>query len=891
MRTLAVLLIFCWSLAVAQPVPPVVVLSQRGVVGPANADYLQRGFDKAVKLNAQLVVLTMDTPGGLDLSMRTIIENILALPIPVASQTLRHKQTNDAAAYIRGLAELHRRNAEWADKAGREAVSLSAQEALKLKVIDMIADDVPQLLRPLDGRKLTVLGQERRLATVAAETLEIQPDRRTRLLSVITDPGISYVLLMIGFFGLLFEFFSPGLVAPGVIGGVSLLLVLFALQLLPVSYTGLALIALGVGLLVAKRFAPGFRLLGLGCITAFVIGSIMLINTGSDLNPTPALQPAPPSTVGSDRILNSDGTVKWTEYEKVAKNYNTDEMLKYRFGPGYSAYHSANDPVGSLPQSGNNGIDGPGDKRIIAGPSNPWSDWFAMSGQLAYVPDNAGDPGMARANNGSVYCDSNDKPVFDYRVSSSPDYSNPWQQPKDPAILQPNWNAPSVGTAPSVPVAVARSRYMTSVAGIAIFANGLIGVTSTGNDPNTVGLGNFPAIRLPAGKVPTAIALTLNHEFALVTIWDTVNHKGQLAVIALEGNPPGVPSGPHFLGKVWWWGLPNWPAVKAIKLLGYVDLPVAAPTSIEATEDVSVESGRNYPDNLDMDLSDQTQRDDWYGNKGRLRRSAHSGLAVIASRAEGKAVFVDLQPLFQYYRNMYFTSAARNQATTNVGPGDNQWPYTFANTPEQMPKVASTIDVPRPTSVAAGYFRGHEQPWSIWDSSLNSSTWDDGSFARTAYIATEAGEMRLYDVGNLNSENASKPTPTLTRSVNVGNNPIAISYGNQAWFAKQNNLYVLTRGDKGLVQLRSNGDVVKSVTDSRMVDPVNLGITYNYRGGCGGYASLAVLDYAGKQVHNYIPGRRLASDANGGGEDLSWLFGYSTQVPGRPYLFSTAEVM
>ncbi len=192
---------------------------------------------------------------------------------------MEKKVESDARAYIRGLAQLRGRNVDWAEKAVKDAASLSAEEALRENVIDLIADDVPDLMTELDGREVVVQGETRRLETAGLAVTPVSPDWRTELLSVITNPNVAYILMLVGIYGLLFEFYSPGLVGPGVIGGICLLLALYAFHVLPVDYTGLALIALGVALMAAELFLPSFGILGIGGIAAFVIGSIMLMDT------------------------------------------------------------------------------------------------------------------------------------------------------------------------------------------------------------------------------------------------------------------------------------------------------------------------------------------------------------------------------------------------------------------------------------------------------------------------------------------------------------------------------------------------------------------------------------------------------------------------------------
>jgi membrane-bound serine protease (ClpP class) len=327
---------------------PVIVLPLSGAIGPAAADFVVRGLSRAERDGAQVVVLQVDTPGGLDTSMREIIKAILASRTPVAvfvapsgaraasagtyilyashiaamapgtnlgaatpvqigmpspapsappsppletgksksadetpipQDTLTRKQTHDAAAYIRGLAQLRGRNAEWGERAVREAVSLSADEALAQNVIDLTARDVPELLIKVDGRKVTTAAGTRVLATAGAAILTIEPDWKSRFLAVITDPSVALILMMLGVYGLFFEFSNPGFVLPGVFGAICLCVGLFALNMLPVNYAGLTLVLLGLAFFIAEAFLPSYGSLGAGGIIAFVIGAVMLIDT------------------------------------------------------------------------------------------------------------------------------------------------------------------------------------------------------------------------------------------------------------------------------------------------------------------------------------------------------------------------------------------------------------------------------------------------------------------------------------------------------------------------------------------------------------------------------------------------------------------------------------
>jgi membrane-bound serine protease (ClpP class) len=329
---------------IASPDRRAILVNVQGPVGPATMDFLVDSLEEAALRNAELLIIRLDTPGGLDASTRDIVKAILNSPVPVATfvapegaraasagtyilyashiaamspatnvgaatpvniigpkppgqkgdsgveeedsgpspdsgDAMSRKVINDSVAYVRGLANKHGRNADWAELAVRDAASITAEEALEIGVIDLIAQDVADLLEQSHGRTVEVQGRDRVLDTSSLLVEQLEPDWKSELLAVITSPTIAYLLLLIGVYGLILEGYNPGAILPGVVGAICLLTALYAFQMLPVNYAGFALIVLGIILIIGEAMAPSFGALGIGGVISIVIGSIILIDT------------------------------------------------------------------------------------------------------------------------------------------------------------------------------------------------------------------------------------------------------------------------------------------------------------------------------------------------------------------------------------------------------------------------------------------------------------------------------------------------------------------------------------------------------------------------------------------------------------------------------------
>lgn len=672
---------------------------------------------------------------------------------------------------------------------------------------------------------------------------------------------------------------------------------------------------------------------------------------------------APPAgSVWRERILNSNGTINAAEYRFVANNANTAAIIDYQLGPKYADFNHAGEapaptlwgpdltsgqglwPYGTQPTNN------PGEREKCLPPNQqPRSDqeelarglkgggWL-VGGQTAFVPDDPADPnyrfGVANTRGADgAYFDTGGL-CMRMIASWNPDWWNrngiaqPYNSQIRDLVTQ---RRPDL---PLTPVAIARGRANASQISFAAFKDGTIAPMIVGNSAPEFFDG--AGIRLPAGMVPMAMAVTPYNEFLVVSVWDTNTVSGKLAFIALRPREMAVGSPSQTPNSRWYWGVAGAWTNRGMKLLGMVDLPFAAPTSVDVSNNLVLGNPRGYGDNDDPargDLSRQSARDIWSkikpiyavgGNQElgienqQWSQMASSGYAIVASRAENKVSFVDMTPLYKFYRQMYLTDQAHYDRTVDQSltePG--KWPFTFSAESAQLPKVVSTISVAQPTSVSAGvqasgtfgdrsnyYFEYFQRsPREAW-----SGVEPERYLARgRAYVASMDGTVRIFNVQGLNlpgSPFAGTVPATPLGTFQAGRNP-RFAYVN-ATSTASDDLWLVSRGDRRVTFAWPTGQVQYAFTDSRMIDPVGGAVSINQAGYGGSGAGravfstfISVLDFNGKAIATYgVEPRRSARgtpeelypfrDPNG---PVNVLFGSIARFPGRPFVIDMEEII
>ncbi|MDX2210750.1 MAG: hypothetical protein SFV20_10385 [Sphingopyxis sp.] len=672
--------------------------------------------------------------------------------------------------------------------------------------------------------------------------------------------------------------------------------------------------------------------------------------------PTPAPTPAPTSAsvapIGSWRelVLNNDGTINQSEYARVAANYHNEEMVNYRLGPSAVDYGTPA-ATETVFQPDPNGLWKGGTNRALAdrfcqapdrliesesptgyGDGAGGGGGWQMAGQMLFVPDATAPAELRRgvANmrgfDGARAARASDGATVALCMRLRAEwYGDYWNRnnisaPTTPVVSRLVQQYPDL---PVPAVATARGQIQSSITGFLAFQNGVIAAAGTGNDQYCNGFATGTpcetSIRLPAGKVPTALALTAMNEFLLVTVWDAQNRRGQLGVIAVGADDPSNigngDAGRHG------WGVQSWPGVRGLKLLGFIDLPMQAPTSLGVSISTGTMKFRGFEFWRGPELQTQAGRDAWNARslqalsiflpiETQWKLLASAGYAVVGSRAENRVAVVDLRPLLNFYRTMYLTSQSNwNQtANSNQGQADNQWPYAFAFRPEQRPVVLGTLEVPQPTAVMAWQLRSGTNTLAGWDG----LSWNHGANLMT--VASMDGTVRQYDVASLIDPARTAVMPqTPVRSWQVGRNPTHIATP-IAGGARTDDLYFVARGERQIVVTSYKGDVHTRLRDSRLVDPVFVGIGSNQAGFGGAGVNLAlnaqvltVLDYNGKIVHDYgifidnyaaryQPGRpgnveQWPYPGPNGTTGLPFNYGYGNRLAGKPFMFSFDEVI
>lgn len=560
-------------------------------------------------------------------------------------------------------------------------------------------------------------------------------------------------------------------------------------------------------------------------------------------------------------------------YRQLAQNYSLASGMAYRYGAA-STVNNSDLPTQYQPSDKHfNNRGNPEWDYQVGGPQDQsLNDFSANEGQILHVADKSTDVGVD---------------IVVQILMSEGTFSEKPQLPwvyyggghPDPDASQ---YAGINGGALRQPTAIGRSYGFATWAsnGLVAFQSGLIAAFGTNTSRGSV------SVKLPANKVPTAVAVTSNNEFALVTVWDTDALKGQVAVLALA-------TGNNFWGD--WMapypGLRNHGLFTFMKLLGYVDLPgVTQPTEISASTDfaASLDSYQGWmlsPDGSNgrymeekLTLSNETNRQSFV-NGSNTPRYSKSGFAVVISKAEKKAVFLDLKPLFDQVRTMYFTTRSNFDQTQNMGQQPNQWPFAFSVTPSAAPVVAKTVSLAQaPTAVRTSVRPGINQ----------------------AYVATQDGTLHLFSVGGYGTSSGGTPAAIAeVGSVAVGANPTSIAYVKDKFLAPStigSQLIVAVRGERAIKWVNLNGtsaSVFKTLRDTRLVDPVWVEDNDNH-----GTASseVTVSDYTGKQVINYRYGPVIfhtngnsvyGMGANGQAE---FEYGGAYPVAGYPFQVSGTNV-